>query len=287
VKHLKRSPLTNVDQPVTFGPLITTRPMGVVFAYDATTSLETLGENLSEINGSYPTDEWVDMVVVLDKGVIAYAVQMVFGAAFPGWHAGPADENFLVPPYYVHLVREELGDLTLNRFFLHLMAQLTFYRRRSTVRFDSLLGRDPRQVMTLHAYQYNLGRQLKDVEEYHREGVFHGAKVRFNIRNKKEDRLVGQVGWIPWQDGAVVCYSGALPPVFLESYFQVAQSNGAVIPVPGSPRVVSTVMPLSEEQFITVTESIGGDFAAERCAESDEDLGWFPRSDQPEATEGK
>lgn len=283
VKRLKRSPVTNVDQPATFGSLIMTRTMGVVFAYDAATSLETLGENLSEINGSYPADQWIDMVVVLDKGVIGYAVQIIFSPDFAGWLGGPADETFVVPPFYIHLVNEELGDLTLNRFYLHLMAQLTFYRRRSAVRFDSLLGTEKRQLRTLHAYQYDLERRLKDTEEYHREGVFRGAKVRFNIRNKRQGRLVGQVGWIPWQNGAVVCYSGELPPVFFDSYFEVAQSKGMVMRVPNSPRVVSSVIPLSEGQFIEVTESIHGDFAAERCAESDDDLGWFRRTESPES----
>ena len=50
VKKLKTTPITGVDQPVTFSPLVNTKTMGVVFAYESSTSLETLANNLKEIN---------------------------------------------------------------------------------------------------------------------------------------------------------------------------------------------------------------------------------------------
>lgn len=276
VKALKRSPLSSVDQPVTLSRFVMTRPLGIVFAYDATTSLDTLAENLAAINESYPSDHWIDLVVVLDKGVVGYSVQMIFTPDLGGWHGGPAVENFMVPPFYVHLTREELGDLTLNRFFVSLTGHLTFYRRRSAVRFSSLLGEEPWQAMAVRGYQYNLKRQLIEAEAYHQENPFRGAKTRFNIRNTKEDRLVGQIGWIPWQDGAVISYSGELPsPIVFQPYFDAAKANAGVMPVPGSPRVVSSVLPLTEEQFVEIAMTVSGDFSAERCADADPDYGWF------------
>jgi len=260
---------------VTMSPVIMTRPLGVVFAYEATTSLDALGENLREINLAQPSDHWIDLVVVLDKGVVGYGVQTLFGPDFAGWHGGPMDDNFAVPPFYVHLISEEMGELTLNRFFVNLMGHLTFYRRRSTVRFDSVLGKEPRNAKSIQGYQYNLKRQLVDVEDYHREGNFRGAKVRFNIRNVRENRVVGQIGWIPWQDGAVVSYSGELPPMPLfEAYFTAKKMRSVLIQVPGSPRVLSSVMPLTATEFEEITASVRGDFAAERCAEGEPDLGW-------------
>lgn len=74
VKKLVKTPITNTDQPVTFSTLITTKTLGVVFAYDSKTSLETLAENLRDINKKYSSDEWTDIVVVLDKGVIGYTI---------------------------------------------------------------------------------------------------------------------------------------------------------------------------------------------------------------------
>ena len=69
-------------------PLITTRPLGAVFAYEATTSLDALAENLREINAAYSSDHWIDLVVVLDKGVIGYSVQMMFSPTLRGCSVG-------------------------------------------------------------------------------------------------------------------------------------------------------------------------------------------------------
>ena len=74
VKKLSKTPITNIDQPVTFSTLITTKTLGVVFAYDSTTSLETLAINLKEINEDIASGQWIDAVIVLDKGIIGYTV---------------------------------------------------------------------------------------------------------------------------------------------------------------------------------------------------------------------
>ena len=50
VKSLKKSPISNVDQMVTMTDVVVTKTTGIVFAYSSTTSLETLANNLAEIN---------------------------------------------------------------------------------------------------------------------------------------------------------------------------------------------------------------------------------------------
>ena len=99
VKQIKPSPISNIDQPVTFGELIISNTFGCVFAYDSYTSLETLAENLKEINEKHDSSHWIDLVVVLDRGTLSYAVQMPFGQNFPGWFLGPAQETFLSVRY--------------------------------------------------------------------------------------------------------------------------------------------------------------------------------------------
>ena len=103
--------------------------------------------------------------------------------------------------------------------------------------------------------------------------------MRFYIRNVREDRIVGQIGWIPWQDGAVVSYSGELPPMPLfEAYFRAKKTRPVLLQVPGSPRVLSSVMPLTMTEFEEITASVGGDFAAVRCGDDEPDLGWMRKS---------
>src|SRR5580700_11101715 len=72
VKQIKPTPITNVDQPVTFSPILMTNTLGCVFAFDSYTSLKTLAENLREINSKYDSNSWIDLVVVLNQGFIAY-----------------------------------------------------------------------------------------------------------------------------------------------------------------------------------------------------------------------
>jgi hypothetical protein len=112
----------------------------LVFAFDAYTSLETLSENLRDINTRYDSRSWIDIIMVLDKGVISYVVQQPFDQRAVGWFGGSAVPNPIVPPYYVILVRNEVGAMALNHFYVRLMSHLTFFRQRSTIDFDLTPG---------------------------------------------------------------------------------------------------------------------------------------------------
>lgn len=208
IKTLEKSPITDVDQPVTFSPLITTRTLGVVFAYESATSLQSLAENLRDINMGIPSNQWIDFIAVLDKGTIGYAIQFPMSQEFPGWFGGPTSDKFAIPAFYVHLVKEDSDELTLNRFFVTLMAHLTFYRKRSTMAFESVLGKTQSQLMTLEGYQYNLKGQLVPIEEGHKQGNLVKSLLKFNLYSSADGMFVGQIAWMPWQDGAVVSYSG-------------------------------------------------------------------------------
>ena len=72
VKQIKASPITNVDQPVTFAPTIMTNTFGCVFAFDSYTSLEALANALREINSTYNSNNWIDLVVVLNRASLLY-----------------------------------------------------------------------------------------------------------------------------------------------------------------------------------------------------------------------
>jgi len=103
VKRLKRSPVSNLDQPVNFSNFIVNNSLGVVFAYKAKTSLETLAMNLKEINKKLPRAHWIDVVVVLDKGMIGYALEFPGEKKIRGIMLPEASEDFRVPACYVHL----------------------------------------------------------------------------------------------------------------------------------------------------------------------------------------
>jgi hypothetical protein len=272
VKIIKPTPITNVDQPVTFSDMIMTNTLGCVFAFDSYTSLATLADNLKETNSNYDSSCWIDLVVVLDKGYIGYAIQLPFGQHFPGWFGGPCVEGFLIPPYYIHLVKHESGNLTLNHFFVKLMAHLTFFRKRSSIDFGSVLGPDPNQIMTIQGYQYNLNRKLVPVEESHQAGSFKNPRVRFNLYSKKDRTLKGQVCYLPWQDGAVITCSTLFDPrIVFKHYFKSLKLNGVILPAGMKENIwYSSVLPISEEDFIKCSEVLNTDLIPV-CDSNDDD----------------
>lgn len=278
VKKLRKTPITNVDQPVTFSSLITTRTLGVVFAYDSKTSLETLAENLCEINVGIPSDHWIDLVVVLDKGIIGYMLQFPFSQNLPGWFAGAATKDFPVFPIYIHLVKEDLAELTLNRFFVNLTAHLTFYRKRAAIPFDSIMGKQKFQCMTLQGYQYNLKRKLVPAEEAHREGKLLKSLIKFNLYTTKDGKFVGQIAWMPWQDGAALSYSGRIgpPTIFFRPYFRATKTQVTFMQGMEDANVwLSSVIPLTKEKFINISENLKGEIVAKYYI-GDEDIKNFP-----------
>jgi len=281
VKKLTKTPITNADQPVTFSTLITTKTLGVVFAYDSKTTLETLAENLREINKSYPSDQWIDVVVVLDKGAIGYTIQNPFDQKFLGWFGGAHSAEFPVLPIYIHLIKEDLGELTLNRFFVNLMAHLTFYRKRSSVVFESVMGQQTFQCMTLQGYQYNLKRDLVPVEKAHENNNLLPSLEKFNLYSTKDGTFVGQIAWMPWQDGGALSYSGRFGPphLFFRPYFNALKiKDGLVIPgIKDNNLWLSSVIPLSKDQFFKISESIKGEVIARHYI-GDEDMKEFPKT---------
>src|SRR3974390_550257 len=74
VKGLEKSPLpkTAAKTPVADAT------MGIIFATDSSLSLEQIGEALQELNKNHSHQNWVDMVVVLSKGLVCYCCQFPF-----------------------------------------------------------------------------------------------------------------------------------------------------------------------------------------------------------------
>src|SRR5262249_41057925 len=114
----------------------------------------------------------IDLVTVLGKGTLSYAIQFPFSQELAGWYGGPTEENFLIAPVYVHLVKQDHGDLAVNHFYVKLMAHLTFFPKRPTVDFAVLLGPAKQEAMTIRGYQYNLTLNLVPAEATHRVATF-------------------------------------------------------------------------------------------------------------------
>jgi hypothetical protein len=198
IKALKATPICGADQPVTFSEIITTHVLGCVFAFDSYTSMETLAENLKEINSERDASLWIDVVVVLDKGSTGYSLQPIFQQDSIGWLGGSLDANFMIPPLYVHLVQSEEGERALHHFFMQLMTHLAFFRKISGIDFmNNFLRAGQFSVRTIQGYQYNLKRQLVETEVSHQSETFKNPEVRFNLYRADTRTFAGQICRLP------------------------------------------------------------------------------------------
>jgi hypothetical protein len=160
------------------------------------------------------------------------------------------------------------------------MSHLTFYRQRSTLSFESVMGKHQFQCITFQGYQYNLRRELVPVEEAHKEGNLLKSMVKFNLYSTKDGNYVGQIAWIPWQEGGALSYSGRLgpPQLFFLPYFNAIKEQGILIQgIEGANLWLSSVIPLRKEKFIEISEKLKGEVVAKYYV-GDEDIKDFPRT---------
>lgn len=138
----------------------------MIFAFSSDSTLKTLAEHAVELNKDYHSDHWPDLIVVLDRGFIAYGVSPP-GTGMPVHHFGPrapvSEQALGPPPFYVQMLVEEAGDSTLNHFFLMLLSHLTFFPVRAGLpHFDVLTGGGREKgAMMLTAYQFDLAGILR------------------------------------------------------------------------------------------------------------------------------
>lgn len=202
VKKLIRSPITLMDQPVTFSDLILNSIFGVVFAYGSKTSLEALAKNLRDLNKKMPRSEWTDLIVVLDKGMLGYYVQFPGEKGFLGQIMPPASKDAIKPPYYVHLSISNDAKYALNRFFATLMVQLTFFRKRSSISLASMLRGSISEVKTIQSYWFDSKGDLQTVPSVQFE---QGPKPNwsFDVFVKTTQEIIGRYSQHVWADGYV------------------------------------------------------------------------------------
>ena len=203
-KKLKKRPYSEIDRKATGSPLSTLATLGVIFGFDTDTSLETLAENAAELNTKYESNLWPDMIVVLDQGVISYTISFPGETTMAGALQPPADEEFVIPPAYVHLFIFPEKEFTLNRFFLMLLSHLTFYPYRvSTPPFDVMMRGWPGIGQTVTAYQFNMARRLRPVPEDEYMGKNPRPPLSINIFSQ-DGRQLGVLQFLRWQNGSVV-----------------------------------------------------------------------------------
>lgn len=217
VKRLKKRPISEMDQKTTASTLTTTGTLGIILGFGSDISLEKLAEHCVELNEKYETAHRPDIIVVLDVGVINYTAQFV-GARNMGDVAVASDDEFVIPPCYVHLVAREDGAFSLNRLFTHLLSHLALYPRRPSIPpFSVLLEGTSSIVHRLGVYQFNTERRLVRFETPPATVSEQNPIIR--IRDKASKEELATLTYIPWQDGGVIRKRGKIPLMALLVWF--------------------------------------------------------------------
>jgi hypothetical protein len=228
---------------------------GIVFAFGSTLALETIIEHAKELNDEYDSELWPEIIVVLDAGLITYAIQYPGAPKFAGSLmsvAYPPKYGKGGPPWYVHLALHADGEYTLNRFFMMLLAQVNFYPYLSGVPpFEAMLEGAPKTVMTRAGYQYDLKGKLKPVPEHLQITEDHHPSVELGIdlTDKRGQRLAA-LQYMPWQDGAIIRAFGPEPLIKGVMPALGLSSDTLLIIDPATPNMwLTTITRITEAQF--------------------------------------
>lgn len=209
IKKLRKSPIGGMDQKTNESALASTGTLGIILAFSTNTDLEKLAGHCIELNETYETAHRPDLIVVLDVGVINYVVQFV-GAHDMGDLAPACDDEFVIPPCYVHLIYRADGVFALNRLFTHLLSHLALYPRRPSIPpFSVLLEGTTSISHPLAVYQFNTERRLVRYEPGPTSRSDGGPVIR--VRHKSSKKELATLTFIPWQDGGVIRKKGKIP----------------------------------------------------------------------------
>jgi len=249
-KSLNKPEPTDFDLPSTGSPIKTYRTLGIVFAFDADTSLESLGKNLVEMHKSVDSDHWIDFVVVLDVGILEHVIQFFGDSSVRGTWMPPLSSKFVIPPFYIHLTAKQLKEYSLNWFLGFLNSHLAFYAMRPTyTNFDQLMEGSTRLAMTLQGYQIGLDRKVHQVAQDEYIENHHVPLAQMQIRQTNGKNL-GILSYYKWLDGCVIHWLGTVSArQFMGSFAD--KSKGSMLTVCENPLTeVSTVMTFTVDDFL-------------------------------------
>ncbi len=247
VKRLKRPPCPKgITHPMNDVPL------GIIFCVESESSLEGVAEQMMALNRTTPSCEWPDMVVVLQKGTINYAVQFE-GDRIKGNFLLPNTTDFPVMPMYAHVFVRGVGLHSLNRMCGFLFMHLEIFSPGVKLPENAAVEGVSSMGMTLGAYQFNLKRELVPVPDEMR--MDRGAGLRnlpFRIETLKGE-LLSHVQFIPWQEGGAVRIIGKMPLESLLVYLGRVMRDAHIIPQENAR--ISSVLPITRADFLKALQT--------------------------------
>jgi hypothetical protein len=233
----------------------TTVTLGIIFSRDVAMPVETLAQEIDRLNRQHPDREWTDMVVVLSKGTINYAIQFP-GENVIGDFLPPAEgaSNRYSPPMYVIIIIKPTRDFTFNKMCSFLVAHLMIFSPGAKLpNWTQILEGTPREGMTLTGYQYDLSGHLMPVPRQFYNDRY--IPPRPYLIEDQLGNLLSTLQFLPWQDGGVVLLKGKLPlDGLLILLGKEALVRGGI--VKRADGQISYVLPITQTDFMQLLQRI-------------------------------
>ena len=245
VKRLKRTRAPEADA-------INTSPLGIILAVDSALSIKQIAELVVQENTNRPSTEWPDMIVVLTKGTVNYAMQLEGG----GIEANFTLPNFisrLVPPMFIHILMRGVGPFAFNSMcgllFMHLM---TFSPGTKLPDSRAVMEGVSNQGMSFSAFQFNLqGKLVRAPKEEYLAALYRPLPFRIE---DEAGNVLSHIQPIPWQGGAAIQIRGELSlEPFLLLLGPIA-SDAQIFKQPHG--AISSVLPIGKTHFTELLASI-------------------------------
>jgi hypothetical protein len=233
----------------------TTITLGIIFARDIAVPIENIAEELDRLNRQHPDREWTDMVVVLSKGIINYAVQFP-GEKVSGDFLPPAEratDRFSPAMYVIILIRPTL-DFTFNKMCAFILAHLMIFSPGANLpNWAKILEGTSKEGIIITGYQYNLSGKLMPVpREFYNDRYLPPRP--FLIEDQKGN-VLATLQFIPWQDGGVVLLKGKLPLDGLLIFLgKKLLERGGIIRITDAQ--LSHVLPIKQADFMHLLQRI-------------------------------
>lgn len=241
VKSLRSPAVVVGDYP------LSDTPLGVIFSVTSANSLEVVADGMMELNRTLPSAGWPDMVVILEKGTLNYALQFE-GDKIKGDFLLPNTDRVPIMPMYVHLFARGLGLGSLNRLCYFLFMHLQLFSPGVKLPNDEAVKGIPQLGINLTGYQFSLKGELVPVPDEMRSDKGTGLRnFPFRIESRTGE-LLSHVQFIPWQEGGAVRIIGKMPLESVLVFFGPIIKHAQIIQQENAR--ISSVLPITRDDFL-------------------------------------
>ncbi|WP_024509172.1 DUF6602 domain-containing protein [Bradyrhizobium sp. ARR65] len=237
--------------PVPVDEARTNITLGVVVAAKSAVSLDSLADELYQLNIATSHKHWLDMLVVVPIGVINYAIQFP-GEVLAGDFMPPAD-GALDPPappaFYVTIVMRPTGCSSFNKLVAFVLGHLQIFApdvAAKQLNWNLILEGQPLGALTTLGFQPNLSGELVAVPPDAYSGKFIPNKPV--LLEDTKGTILAAVQFMKWQSGGIIIAAGKLPLEGLLVFLPNARREYLRV-MKRPTHQISPVLPISHLQF--------------------------------------